>query len=345
MTERDLHQTRTALTRWLEAAIPAADVVVEDLELPAAGASNETILFSASWTADGERHDEELVLRVQPVAYQLFPNGDVFHQWRTMEAISAQPGVPVPPLRWKEPSADVLGAPFYVMARVEGQVPNGFQSTLMVESTPAQRGAMYRSGLEMLARVHQLDWRHGFDFMSAEHPAQGLPTYLETVGRWYEWARAGRRFELIERALRHLQDTRPHDAPVSLLWGDSRPGNLMFSPEDQRVTAVLDWELADVATPEADLAWWVMFERLFSSQIPDGPPQGVPSREESFAHYERALGRPLGDMTYFDVLAWTRLALTFIRHVDLERGGPREQVFDDFASFVDVQLADALAVR
>ncbi|MDP1793089.1 MAG: phosphotransferase family protein [Acidimicrobiales bacterium] len=345
MAQRELETTRRQLERWLSSVnVGATDIAVADLALPTAGASNETILFRGTWRADGDAHDERLVLRVQPVTYQLFLDGDVFHQWRAMQAFARQTSIPVPALRWAEPSPDVLGAPFYVMSHCDGDVPNGYQSALMTSSTPAQRGALLRNGLTALADIHRVDWRDGFGFLRRGDGEQGLSAFLDYVEEWYEWARAGRRFDSIEKGLRALRDRMPADAPTSLSWGDSRPGNIMFSPVDQSVVAVLDWELLQIATPEADLAWWWMFERLFGERM-GGLPEGALTHEETLGRYEHALGRPIGDMGYFDLLAWARFAITMVRHVDLERGGPGEQMFVDLDAWVTKQLDEAVAAR
>jgi aminoglycoside phosphotransferase (APT) family kinase protein len=344
MPERDLEQTRTILETWLGTVAPAPRIEVDELTLPAAGASNETILFRATWHTDDGEHQERLVLRVQPVAYQLFLNGDVFHQSRALEAMAAHPEVPVPVVRWKEPSSDVLGAPFYVMLHCDGDVPNGYQSRMMQDSTPAQRTALLENGLEVMARLHQVDWREGFQYLHAGEADPGLASYLDWVEQWYDWARAGRHFETVERGLRLLRDQMPAGSTASLCWGDSRPGNIMFSPVDQSVVAVLDWELLQIATPEADLAWWMMFERLFSERM-GGAPEGALTRDQTLARYEACIGRPLIDIGYFDVLAWLRLSMTFIRHVDLEVGGPREAMFTELAAWVNDQLAAAIDAR
>jgi aminoglycoside phosphotransferase (APT) family kinase protein len=335
---RDLEATRATLERWLTTVLPTGTrASVNDLQLPAAGASNETILFHAAWDEAGGPREERLVLRVQPSNYQLFPDGDVFLQWRVMKALAQHhPQVPTPQVRWREHDATVLGAPFYVMTHVDGEVPNGYHSALMQALEADQRANLFRNGLRMLATFHRLDWTRGFDFLLPQHGPPGLESYLGWVQRWYEWARDGRHFDAVERAITRLRDDMPPDTEISLLWGDSRPGNIMFSPDDQRVAAVLDWEIANVATPEADVGWWLMFEHLFARQ--HAAPEGVPSRDETLSFYESCLGRPLRDMAYFDLLAWTRLSVTFIRHVDLERGGPREPAFSDLAVWVEEQV-------
>jgi aminoglycoside phosphotransferase (APT) family kinase protein len=342
-----MEATRSTLARWLVDRLPATgEVEVGDLVLPAVGASNETILFTASWMEAGEERRAHMVLRVQPVENQLFLNGGghVFFQWQMMEAVQRASDVPVPGLRWREADPNLLGAPFFVMDRVHGEVPNGYNSALLERSTPEERRQIYVSGLEMLARVHQVDWRSGFEFLFIEGAKPGLDQHLGSLERWYRWARAGRRFDHVEAALRYLWEEMPQ-LPPSLVWGDSRPGNMMFDPSSHEVTAVLDWEMADLASPETDLGWWLMFERLFGDRLGVPVPDGVLGRDETLSVYESHLGRPLGDVHYHDVLAWTKFAVTCIRHVDVERGGPNESMFEQLGGYVADTLTALLKGR
>lgn len=98
-----------------------------------------------------------------------------------------------------------------------------------------------------MARLHRCDWRAEFGFLTEKYSSPGPAEYLDTVEHWYEWARAGRQFEHIQRALELL----PSRTDVSLIWGDSRPGNLMFDPDDQTVTAVLDWRSPILPRPRS----------------------------------------------------------------------------------------------
>ena len=333
MQQRDFERTKTTLTEWLACRLPSAsDVEVDELQLPTDGVSNETILFRGSWNAADARRSAKLVLRVQPNTNQLFLNGDVFFQWQMMEAIARASTIPVPSLRWREEDESILGAPFYVMDHVEGVVPNGYHSPVIQALSPSERSRLYTNGLEMLARVHEVDWQNDFLFLADPGGPPGLETYLGSVERWYEWARAGRRLDHIERGLRFLREALPSSTPVSLIWGDSRPGNMLIDPESQKVASVLDWEIAALATPEVDLGWWLMFEQLFARML--AAPDGVLTRDKTLSCYEAALGRPLGDMRYYDVLAWTRMSITCVRHIDCERDTPREQMFQDQQVFL-----------
>jgi aminoglycoside phosphotransferase (APT) family kinase protein len=339
---RDPGDVRESLTAWLPTKEPGAtDVAVSNLVLAADGQSNETMLFDASWVSADGPHDEHLVLRVQPDEYQLFFGMDVFFQWKMMEALAAHSNVPVPALQWQEPDPSVLGSPFYVMHRLEGTVPNRFISPAMRDLTPEERRRVYVNGLEAMAQVHRLDWRDGFAFLDSGRGTPGLDRYLGFVEDWFAWVRDDRSFPEVEAGLRYLRERQPVDATVSVQWGDSRPGNIMYSG-DQTVVGVLDWELAALGTPEADLGWWLMFEEVLKAEVDGVALDGALGRDETLATYEQFLGRPIRDMPYFDVLAWTRFGITMHRTVDLEIGSPMEDTMRMFDGFVRQRLVQAL---
>lgn len=339
--DRVEHALRTWLARTL--ADPGSDVAVTDLTVPRDGASNGTVVFSGAWTREGRAHHADLVLRLQLAENQLFLDADVFHQARMMESLAEHTDIPVPRLVGCERGSELLGVPFFVMERVDGLVANGYHSEVLLELDPERRRELYLNGLAVLARIHQVDWDPAFAFLAdGDAGGEGLRRYLDWVGRWYGWAAAGERHDTIERGLRYLHDHLPDDAPTTLIWGDSRPGNMLVDPSDASVASVLDWELAALATPEVDIGWWLMFERRFSEGAQVDVPEGVPGRDEILAAYEGFLGRPLHDVNYFDVLAWTRIGITFLRHLHIERGGPKEEMFANRLAFIERCLTEHL---
>jgi aminoglycoside phosphotransferase (APT) family kinase protein len=82
----------------------------------------------------------------------------------------------------------------------------------------------------------------------------------------------------------------------------------MWKP-DGSVAALIDWELAAMGPPELDLAWWLYFDDLFSRRFGVTRLKGLPTREESIAIYEKASGRTLRHMDYYDIVAALRMAL------------------------------------
>src|SRR5690606_38027215 len=91
-------------------------------------------------------------------------------QYRVMQALTTHTAVPLAPLVGYEPDPSVLGAPFFVMGFVEGEVPTESppytESGFFVDAAPADRTRMVENGLRTLAAVHRLDWRAaGLDWL------------------------------------------------------------------------------------------------------------------------------------------------------------------------------------
>jgi aminoglycoside phosphotransferase (APT) family kinase protein len=320
--QRDLDLARERLTAYFGRVLPDAhDVAVENLSAPGMGFSNETLLADLSYARGGERRDEPLVIRVRPHA-QVFPEYDLRRQYDVMQRL-APTDVPVPRMRWFEESADVLGASFYVMDRIEGVVPPDHPTYHVAgcctEMTPASRAALWWDGLDKLAKIHALDW-HGLGFGFLARPDLGatpLAQQLAYYRKYLAWAAEGRRQPTVEPALAWLEANQPVDEPVSLCWGDSRIGNMIFHRD--RCVAVLDWEMVTLGNPEQDLGWWLFLDWHHSAGIGVPRLEGVPSREETVARYEELRGRPVRDLHYYEVFAAFRFAVIMIRIASLTR--------------------------
>ncbi|MFD0537666.1 phosphotransferase family protein [Actinomadura luteofluorescens] len=176
--QRDPEITRRSLTRWLDGRLPG--VRIPHVDTPqTSGFSNETLLFEAEWSGeDGAPRHEPLVARVAPEKYQIFPEPRFEEQYRLMRILDERTTIPVPPIRWYEPSRDVLGAAFFVMGRVDGRVPTDMPPYHMdgwvTEVPPGERAAMWWSTLEIMARLHRLDvGALGLGFL--DQPAWGRP--------------------------------------------------------------------------------------------------------------------------------------------------------------------------
>ncbi|MFD0853709.1 phosphotransferase family protein, partial [Actinomadura adrarensis] len=160
--QRDPEVTLAKLTGWLDGHLPGARIPV--LDTPAtSGFSNETLMFEAEWNDpdDGRPRHGTFVARVAPNRYQLFPEPRFEEQYRLLRILDRETGIPVPPIHWYEPSPEILGAPFFVMERVDGRVPTDMPpyhtDGWVTEIAPDERAAMWWSALEILARVHRLD--------------------------------------------------------------------------------------------------------------------------------------------------------------------------------------------
>src|SRR5262245_3610453 len=101
--QRDLATDGPKFEAWLRRRLPQArDLRMSPLVQPqTSGFSNETLLFDAEWSEGGRPRREALVVRIQPIGYQVFPEYDLGLQFRSMSLL-AKTDVPVPPVFWLE---------------------------------------------------------------------------------------------------------------------------------------------------------------------------------------------------------------------------------------------------
>jgi aminoglycoside phosphotransferase (APT) family kinase protein len=318
--DRDLEDARRRLADWLGKRMPRAkELRLSELSgPPSTGFSNETLIFDAAWSEDGEERRRGFVARVKATAFQVFPEYDVERQYRVMEILGERSDVPVPRVLGYEPDPEILGAPFFLMERIVGDVPSDnppYHATGWVTEIRAEeRARMWWSGIDMLARIHRLDWRTlSFDFLEMPgKAATPLERQLDYYEAFLEWASGGKPHPLERSALEWLRRHRPSASePVVLCWGDSRLGNLMF--RDFRCVAVLDWEMATLASPVMDFAWWLFFDRHHSEGCDVARLEGFPSREETIARYRELTGYSTEALDYYEIFAALRFAVIMIR--------------------------------
>jgi aminoglycoside phosphotransferase (APT) family kinase protein len=317
--KRDLAADREKLDAWLATQLPeGAEPRLSELATPtASGFSNDTLLCDLAWREGGRELGESLVVRVQPTGFQVFPEYDLALQVRAMRLLAGT-NVPVPRVLWFEPEdRSVLGAPFYVMARVAGRVPTDqppyHTGGWMTEASPAEREAIWWGGIDSIAKIHRLDWQAlGFGFLEKpELGATGLERQLAYYRRYLAWGARGEPQPTIEAALAWLERNAPSDEPTCLSWGDARIGNIIF--DGVRPAAVIDWEMVTLGSPEADLAWAIFLDRHHSEGVETPRLAGFPSVEASVARYESQTGHRVKHLHYYQVFAGFRFAVIFLR--------------------------------
>lgn len=310
-----------ALHEWLPKQLPGAtDVAVTNLDIPASsGLSMTTILFDARWTQGGEQTTARLVARLEPTGPSLFPDPDLEREFRLLNALQERTEIPLPTVRWVETDASILGAPFLIMDRVDGRVPGDDPPFVtegwVVDLPPAGRGALFDNTLVVLDQLQRVDV-DALDLRFLDQPELGRTGTEQQIGWWrrtYDWAVAdGASSPTIDAALAWVTENRPEDDALSLSWGDSRLGNVIFA-DDQSVAAVLDWEIAGLASPQQDLGWFVLFIRYYSEGIGVPLLEGIPTRDEAVARWEELTGRRAADIDYHEAFAALRLAIIMFR--------------------------------
>ncbi|HEU4821019.1 MAG TPA: phosphotransferase family protein [Qipengyuania sp.] len=266
-----------------DAGLAAQDAI--GLRRLSGGASKEMWGFTLV-IADGERLP--LVLRRQPPgrAFSNLGLGSVVREAAIMRFAEAA-GIPVPRIAFELP----LGSPAgdgYAMAHVAGETV-GTRVLRLPELAEARAGLARRCG-EVLARLHAAQ---GFDALGLQSQ-DGSEALTALKARHHATAQDRPVFAF---ALRWLADNLPPGGHRCLLHGDFRTGNLVIGPEGLR--AVLDWELAHVGSPAADLAWLCVPSWRF--QRPELPVGGFGMREDLLAGYESAGG---GAIDRHELFAW-----------------------------------------
>lgn len=308
------------LSRWLAARLGGSAVEVDEIVRLSGGYSAETLRVEASVGGTPTRY----VLRremPEPSVYPVQAPGlavEIEIQWRAMSGLAAvAPGVPLAPLVGYEPDAALLGAPFFVMSFVEGEVPTVSppyaSAGFFADAQPAERTRMLADGLGVLANIHAVDWRAaGFGWLVAPGVQPGALAQLALWERYAARELAGREHPLLARGFAWLHAHEPPPpARLALSWGDSRPGNMIW--QGFRCACVTDFENVAIAEPELDLGWWLMFDRWSHEcfGVPRLP--GEPTREEQRALYESKAGRAVGDTTWYEVFGAVRYCAIVVR--------------------------------
>jgi aminoglycoside phosphotransferase (APT) family kinase protein len=321
LNKLDADSASRQLGAWLAGKLPEAeDVAVTDLQIPqSAGMSMTTILFGASWREHGEHHDRKLVARVAPDGPGVFKDPDLAREFGILRALGEHSDVEVPAARWLEEDPSVLGSPFMVVDRAYGEVPSDdppyVAAGWVLELDPSERGKLYENALQVLAQIHAVDWQAlGLDSLS--EPQFGELGLDQQIGHWedfYAWAHDGQPSATIDAALEWAKANKPEGEQLVLNWGDPRIGNLMFGAGDLSVQAVLDWEMATIASPDMDLGWFVFFVRYYSEGIGAEIPAGMQNREQLIARYRELTGRDVKHIDYYEAFAALRLSILMMR--------------------------------
>jgi len=329
-SSRDYEQLRRDLEGWLGTRLPGQDPSISSLEVPEKnGMSSETVLFDVTVTDGGARSERACVARIEPelTAVPVFPEYDLPKQFQVMRLVEQETDVPVPPTLWLEPTSEAIGAPFFVMERIDGTVPPDIMpypwgdpfGSWVTEADPTDLRRLQDQSAGVLATLHQIDAKsHDLGFLQLDGPQPtAMGRHLASQGDYFAWVTKDEpsRSPLIERALRWLEDHLPEDEgdPV-LSWGDARIGNMMY--RDFTPVAVLDWEMAGVAPREVDLGWMIYLHRFFEDL---GADMGVPTMpdfmkpEDVATAYEQASGHAPRNLSYFITYAATRHAVVMTR--------------------------------
>jgi aminoglycoside phosphotransferase (APT) family kinase protein len=248
------------------------------------------------------------VLRRPPLGGLTPSAHDMQREYRVIDALS---GTNVPVARTVAlADSDVLGVPFTVVEYVDGTVIRTLEELHALPQADITRCAY--GLIDLLARLHAIDP------VDVGLAGFGRPDgYLaRQVRRWYDqWQRVHTR-ELgdIDQLRERLAATCPPEAGGSIVHGDYRIDNAILDPRDPgTVRAVVDWEMATLGDPLADLGLHLVyadpaFAPVLAGSAASTSPR-LPGVTDLAERYAQSSGRDLSDLRFYLALAYFKIAV------------------------------------
>src|SRR5581483_2599789 len=247
--------TPEAVRDYLQTKLPAArNLALSNFVQTAGGWSHEIHVFDAAWEENGRPVRRGFCLRKDPGAALLRDLSNLEEQFRVLKALEAT-AVPAPKPYWYEADPSILGGPFLVMEKVEGEAPNPWsRAGKRFYAEAASRGKLPASFVEALASLHNLDWRAaGLEFLGV--PGPGRDFALGEIAKWERLVAASIRKPepVLTEIIAWLRANAPETRRLAFVHGAFRIGNLMI--KDDSVAAIIDWELQVIGDPMYDVAY------------------------------------------------------------------------------------------
>ncbi len=270
-----------------------------------------------------KRHGADVVLRRGPRP-PLPPSTHDMVREAHIQSLLAPLGIPVPKILAVCADVNVLGVPFYVMGHVDGEVLTDTVPEHL--DAPAQRRATSEAAADMLVRLHSLDVETG-GIAGIGRPDGYLERQVKRFSALWELG-AARELPQVAQLARWLEANRPDTQRNALIHGDYRLGNLMFSRQGPaHVKSVLDWEMATLGDPLADLGY------LTATYAQAGTPAtlleltpvttrpGYLNRAEMAQRYNAHFGLDLSALPWYQALAlWKAAIFSEAIHTRWKRG-------------------------
>jgi aminoglycoside phosphotransferase (APT) family kinase protein len=267
-----------------------------------------------------------LVLRRPPLRAVRPTAHDMAREYRVLRALTGTP-VPVPtPVHLCEDTA-VLGAPFYVMERVDGVIarpglPDGYATE------PAQRAAIADTLVDVLADLHAVD-PAGVGLADFGRPDGYLARQVRRwVTQWDGWRDRDR--PDLDQLAAALAERLPRHPSGPVVHGDYRLDNVVLDRSDPgRIAAVLDWEMSTLGDPLADLGlllvYWTQADDELAEQAWVVPRvtalPGFPRRTDVVRRYAERSGRDVSDLAWYVAFGFFKLAVVVAGIAARERAG------------------------
>lgn len=256
-----------------------------------AGHSNETYLI--------EGIDE--ILRMPPSEEGLLPPYDMAQQHAVLHSVHRHaPAIPLPDVYELCSDADVIGDPFFLMQRLPGEAFEYAVPDWLARDPVHGAERICRQWFDALLALHR---------MPVEHMPTKSRTVAEEARHWLDVARSADATPSLISILENLASRPPRPSgTATAVHGDPKHGNCLW--HEGRLTALLDWEMTQVAEPQLDLGYILMFHDQGKASLADAgfALPGWWSRQRMIDEWEAGTGRTAVDIDRYEVLGQAKVA-------------------------------------
>ena len=236
---------------------------------------------------------------------------DMMREYRVLKALQDTP-VPVPRMYASCDDPSYIGAPFYLMEYMRGEVVRADNNNFV--KTVELRRSVSRQMVEVLAALQSVDWRRagleGFG-RSEGYLERQLKRWSDQLERTIPHTRP---LPVMEQVKQWLQAHLPESPAPTIVHGDYKLDNLMFDPKTARAIAVLDWEMSTIGDPLADFGWMLSYwpdpdDKAGNVMTSMSTDEGWLTRREMLDLYENRTGRVMREFPFYQAFALFKLAI------------------------------------
>ncbi|MEC9098308.1 MAG: phosphotransferase family protein [Pseudomonadota bacterium] len=281
----------------------------------ASGFSNETFIFSL------EENDEikNFVLRLKPTNYQVFPEYNLKLQVDIMRCLHNR-GFPAPNVILYESNEGILGSEFYLMDYINGEAPSDNPpyhmdpKGMVGKAVKEDRRKIWTEWIHYLNQIHILDVDDlGLTELESKYGKNDpIDIDIEYYQDFLNWGMDGEDNPLCDDVLNWLRENKPKkNNPLSLCWGDSRPGNILY--ENFKATALLDWEMASYGDPISDVAWCLAVDDASSLGLTIERLEGSMDYKEALDIWSSKTGFSQENYEYYRIFSLLKFSVIMVR--------------------------------
>jgi aminoglycoside phosphotransferase (APT) family kinase protein len=325
------------LAGWISQSLGGEPVELADVQLIAGGRSNLTYRLTLSpggyggagsppvsggVALPGGSGARVLVLRRPPLGHVLPTAHDMSREFRVLSGLAGTEVPVATPVAFCDDAA-VIGAPFYLMEHVTGVVLRSRADTAAL--TESQNADLSERLADMLAAIHGVD----VEAAGLTGLGRGAGYLTRQLARWQRQAELSKTREIpgFDQLVDRLTATLPPEGETTLVHGDFRLDNVLVTVSPRpRIAAVVDWEMATLGDPLADLGltlvyWsdpgeesWLKPDQETTEPGPglrtDGTTSpGFLTRAEFASGYAQRTGRDISRIGYYVAFGYFKLAV------------------------------------